>query len=366
MGHYQQHDFPFDIRDVMTLLDLNIRRHNGESVDCDCPFCRNTKKGKLNINFNKNTYRCNYNPDHAGGMVSLYARIHGIDNHTAYREICEALRLGESVRKAPKIEYDPVKAAEPVLDLSVKHQTYSLLVAALTLSEEHKKNLMSRGLSEEWIRLHQYRSTPVYGCARLAKLLMESGCQIDGIPGFYQKADDAWTINFNPFCSGFLVPWMSIDRRIQGFQIRLDHPIEDTKYIWLSTAGKKSGTGSGSPVHLVGDPTAETVYMTEGALKGDISSAVTGRTFGCVAGATQHENLKPFFQQLKALGVKRIVDCYDMDRFTNPDVARGALKMLALARSMGFETSRLTWNPKYKGIDDFATATRGTGFSEIK
>ena len=43
--------FPFDISDIVFLLNLKIRRKNQTSWDCDCPFCG--KEGKLNINLEK-------------------------------------------------------------------------------------------------------------------------------------------------------------------------------------------------------------------------------------------------------------------------------------------------------------------------
>ena len=63
---------------------------------------------------------------------------------------------------------------------------------------------------------------------------------------------------------------------IQGFQIRLDHVEDGRKYIWLSSGGYQKGTSSGSPVHVVGDRNAESVYLTEGGLKGTISHYLPG------------------------------------------------------------------------------------------
>lgn len=97
----------------------------------------------------------------------------------------------------------------------------------------------------------------------------------------------------------------------------------------------------------------------------NIAHTLSGKTFACVAGATQHEILKDFFPQLKHLGVEMVVDAYDMDQYTNPDVARGVEKMLALAKECGFMTDRLRWDSKYKGIDDFLLAKRGSTLTTI-
>lgn len=64
-------DFPFGIMDVVELLHLRIRRRQANSVYVDCPFCGD-RRGKMNVNFVKNVWRCNYCDEH-GGMLALYA-----------------------------------------------------------------------------------------------------------------------------------------------------------------------------------------------------------------------------------------------------------------------------------------------------
>ena len=68
---YDISGFGYDIRDVVRVLNLTIRRKNARSYDVDCPFC-NHKTGKLNINVEKNVFRCNYCDAH-GGMLDLYS-----------------------------------------------------------------------------------------------------------------------------------------------------------------------------------------------------------------------------------------------------------------------------------------------------
>ena len=66
----QPQEFPFNIMDVAELLHLHIRRRQADSVYADCPICGD-KRGKMNINFAKNLWRCNY-CNEGGGMLSLY------------------------------------------------------------------------------------------------------------------------------------------------------------------------------------------------------------------------------------------------------------------------------------------------------
>lgn len=75
-----------------------------------------------------------------------------------------------------------------------------------------------------------------------------------------------------------------LERRLSIEQIRLDYPFNHTKYIWLSSINDKMGTSSGSPIHFVGNPRDEIVFLTEGPLKGDIASFLSGLSFACVPG----------------------------------------------------------------------------------
>ena len=92
-------DFPFNIEQIaLDLLNLKERHRGAVSFDVDCPFCG--RRGKMNINIPKNTYRCNVCDDgcigskSSGGMLDLYANVlGGMNLSEAYREICEQLGI---------------------------------------------------------------------------------------------------------------------------------------------------------------------------------------------------------------------------------------------------------------------------------
>ena len=84
----------------------------------------------------------------------------------------------------------------------------------------------------EQIQKNGYKSTPVFGFRKLTERLIEAGCTVEGVPGFYQEEDGAWSIRFKRKCSGFLIPVRTIEGYIVGMQIRLDYPFDHTKYIW--------------------------------------------------------------------------------------------------------------------------------------
>lgn len=361
-------DFPFNIEQIaLDLLNLKERHRGAVSFDVDCPFCG--RRGKMNINIRKNTYRCNVCDDgskgskSSGGMLDLYANVlGGMNLSEAYREICEQLGIaGHSSgrqqhprelwgREPPKKPPDILQSEPAPPD--VRHRTYSCLFSLLTLNPQHKESLLRRGLTEEQIRQYGYKSTPVLGFTRLVAAVMEHGCTVAGVPGFYVNTSGEWTTNFKTTCTGFLVPVRDMNGRIQAAQIRLDHPAGTCKYIWFSSSERVLGTGSGSPVHFVGDPHAKTITFTEGGLKGTITHCLTGETLICNAGAGQSESIIKLFPQLKANGVEEILSGYDMDLESNEHVRRGCVKILSAARAYGFRAKRRQWDPVNKGIDD--------------
>ena len=385
MGSFSQ-DFPFGILDVVELLHLHIRRRQADSAYTDCPFCGD-RRGKMNVNFVKNVWRCNYCGEH-GGMLNLYARVNNTTNSEAYREICDALQAGDTSWGYGGAEsadaYAGVPAREPHAgrqpDMGITqaeraspqeiHQTYSLMLGMLSLNSAHRAHLRSekRGLADEQIDSLGFKSTPPYFlCRSLTERLIKQGCRVEGVPGFYLHEGGYWTAKFGSRTAGILIPAIGIDGLIHGMQILLDVPFKDrddppekagTKYIWFSSSAKNMGVTSGSPVHFIGNPFARTIYVTEGILKADIAHVLLNRSFVAVAGANNVAQLGPLFALLAQNGTELIIEAHDMDKYSNEMIAKGSSKIYLLARQHGMECRRLTWNPNYKGIDDWQLALR--------
>lgn len=306
-------DFPFRIADVASLMGFYVPSGR-TSQTYDCIFCGKSKK--LNINFSKNVYGCNY-CGVGGGMVALYADYYNLTPKEAYDEICEGLHLKPEQKasfrapavKPSKMEDIPLSELASPKDIN---RTYSMLLSVLTLSEKHKSDLLMRGLTLEQIEEQRFKSTPIFAFKQIVSRLTEAGCVVEGIPGFYEDTDGKWTLNFSAKCSGFLIPMRAIDGTIRGMQIRLDHPKDGQKYIWFSSASRKKGVSSGSPLHFIGDIEDEEVYMTEGGLKGIIAHYLSGKTFLCNAGVNQYKHIKSALQSLP--NVKRAYEAFDMDK----------------------------------------------------
>ena len=361
--------FPFHITDVAALLRLNIRRRGPDFLYVDCPLCGD-HRGKLYLKTSRDVWHCNYCQE-SGGMLALYAKVYGISNADAYREICEALQTGDY---AP--EYQSYQNRQPQeIAQSARaprqaiHQTLSMLFSMLSLTPKHRAHLREvRGLTDDQIERFGFKSTPPpYLCRSITERLMKQGCTVKGVPGFYVNDKGQWTVKFHQRTAGYLIPVRGVDGLIHGLQIRLNHPIKDendppekegAKYLWLSSSGKNMGTSSGSPVHFIGDPCARVVYVIEGGLKAYICHALMGRTFVATAGANNVSQLDALFAFLQKNGTEEIIEAEDMDKYRNAMVDKGASKIYLMARKYGLNCRRLTWNPNYKGMDDWQLALR--------
>ena len=327
MNYGKKHDLPFGIMDVAGLLRLNIRRRAPGQVYVDCPICGD-RRGKMNLNTEKDLWRCNYCGE-GGGMLSLYAKVYGVSNSDAYREICDALAVnGFSPDYTVPEKTAPTEAEQSdAASVQEVHQTLSMLLSMLTLIPAHRKHLRSvRGLSDDEITRFGFKSTPPpFLCRSLTNRLVKAGCRVQGVPGFYVDDNGCWTVKFHQRTSGIIIPIFGVDGLIHGAQIRLDHPLKDkddppektgVKYLTLSSTGKRMGTTSGSPIHFVGDPCSRVVYVTEGCLKADVAHALMHRTFVATLGANNTAKLDELFAFLHRNGTEEIIEAEDMDKYS--------------------------------------------------
>jgi len=374
-------DFPFDIMDVAHLLRLHVKRRSPGYAYADCPLCGD-RRGKLCLNLTKNAWVSNCCGE-KGGMLALYGKVHRVGNSEAYHDICDELQTGDfapayvpttmpsggsMLSSKVRVKENEIPQSPPASEHNV-HQTLSAMLSMLSLTSLHRNHLRTvRGLSDEEIERYGFKSTPPYFlCRSLTEKLISMGCTVEGVPGFYKNENGEWTVNFNSMTAGILIPAVGIEGLIHGAQIRLDKPLKSpddppdkqgAKYIWLASSSKPYGVTSGSPVFFVGDPFARVVYVTEGGLKACVSHALTNRTFVATAGANNTAGLEAVFSVLCRNGTQEIIEAADMDKYRNTAVNQGASKIYLLAKKYGMGCRRLTWNPNYKGFDDWQLALR--------
>ena len=330
-------------------LAFNSRTLGRSEVEATCPFCGDHGKGKyhLCLNTEKDQYRCNLCGAH-GNSVTLYAELRGVTN----REAFEDLTGGSNLYLLPSQQDTPKNTEREPAPLEKRHAVYTEMLSLLTLSDAHRKNLRERGLDDERIEANGYKSMPATPESRrlLAKLL-DANFNLKGIPGFYTRYGD-WTLA-GP--NGFLIPVRDRVGLIQGLKIRLDADTNpERKYRWLSSRDKslENGSRSYSWIHVTGDRTQKRAFLTEGPLKGDVASFLANDAlFVCTGGVNAIKGLR---DTIRNLGVTEVVEAMDMDQMVNPQVRNAILTMRKEVMGIpGLRYSKYTWNPDYKGVDDY-------------
>lgn len=354
----------FDLLDTAELcgLDIKSRTLAKEEVEARCPYC-NDHRYRMYLNRITHMFFCQ-NCGTGGNAVTLYADCNPkgirLTNYESYR----ALSAEPSVRQydVPVIES---RDEPPIRELSERSEIYLEFLKLLRLEKDHLTNLLNRGLSTEIIKGNMYKSFPTdkterqWICDNLA-----ARYDLTDVPGFY-RSGGRWSII--GLKSGILIPICSKDNLIQGLQIRFDNPpvkritAADGKvtekvggrFRWLSTGGNgfTDGTGITSYIHVTGDVSSDTLYLTEGGMKADIASYLSGgRLF---IGLTGVQNVRYLKEIVTSLHPKRIVECLDMDVRTNPQVQRAQSKIQAICTPLCEEYKRFFWPKEQKGIDDF-------------
>lgn len=126
------------------------------------------------------------------------------------------------------------------------------------------------------------------------------------------------------------------------------------KYRWLSSVSKEMGTPINSSIHFIGK-VRDVMYLTEGALKADVTYALCKgkRSFFALAGVNIMSQLKETLAELKSKGAKKIMIAFDMDRLSNDKVAAAIKKVTDICSECGLDSGVCTWDiEKGKGIDD--------------
>lgn len=360
------YSLPYTLEDVLNLLQIPYRVNGKNQADIDCIVCGGRKK--LNLNFNKQVFRCNRcGKEVSGNATTLYKIYTGSDN--PYREIMEKLQLGDVADTSYyKKKYTP--QPEPIIrNISERDTIYRAMLSKLNLLPQHRQDLLKRGLPDDIIEKNGYVSLPTKFGKELAAFLLQDGYNLHNMPGFYkdQKTDE-W--KFIDYYSGYLIPVRDYYGQIQGFQLRNDNPDSEKhkKYVWMSTDGYKNGTKCYSYIHFATDFINHTaaigneITLTEGPLKADIAHFLSGQPFIAVGGVNALSELENVLFLLKEKGVKKILVAYDMDYLTNEHVVKAESTLYSMIRKYGMSADRLTWDTRYKGIDDYLYAISTSPF----
>jgi hypothetical protein len=135
----------------------------------------------------------------------------------------------------------------PLAEPDELDRAYRLILSKLGLSEEHRQALLKRGFTAGQIEDIAFRSFGAKDRAGLAKTVAETFPDFwQRVPGLYLKEErPALCITF-----GLLIPCKDARNRIVGMRVRLDDPVEGSRYRWVSSKNHSGPScGSLAPTH---------------------------------------------------------------------------------------------------------------------
>ena len=334
-------DLPCDIEQVVDLLGIEVIRDTGTQLHCRCPFCAD-RKAHMNVKIRDNVFRCN-RCGKGGGILHLYAEYCDVNLHTAYEELCKIFGPdgGEPVRKCKRKPRSIETVELPIASAEVRDNTYSNLLSLLTLCPTHQSALKERGLKSEEMERLCYRTTPTTRLKRIVTELLERGCILDGVPGFYcQKDSGQWVLDIRG--SGIMLPDRNLLGQIEAIQVRLDK-VYNQKFYNLTSVDQYYGTQSKCCPHYVGVHEGdEVVCLTEGVMKSDLAySFAQGSPYECgfvgLTGIPSYSQYERALEELDSIGVKRINVMVDSDYQVKEEVRKARDRYIEMGAAAGFE-----------------------------
>lgn len=340
------------MQDVLDRVRLTILKQRGDELNVLCPWCDEShrKEGHLYINTVKNTFKC-HKCGIQGNALQLYALLTGQDTKDAYKEL--AREISASQRRLYHICYKQ-PAQQPrqkyIAPPEERDRVYREFLKLLVLNEEHKADLLRRGLSETVIKVKNYKTLLVEKERRLliCKILQQKGLSLEGIPGFFKhKTTGEW--DFIPY-HGYAIPVRNLNGQIVGLQVRMDEPAL-SKYRWFSSGIKDVGTPAEASLHVTSSSEDSVVYITEGVLKADVAAYLSGKMFIGLPGISScHRQL---IEVLKQLQPKLVILAFDMDYEEKIEVKANVEKVKKLLVESNIKFKQVTWDKKFNGIDDY-------------
>ncbi len=145
---------------------------------------------------------------------------------------------------------------------------YRKLLDVLSLSEKHKNDLASRGMTEFEIKMGRYRTLPESGRDNIINRLNPS--ELHGIPGFGYRNGHLVIAGR----AGLMIPHVSPEGLLVSFTIRPDDQLK-SKYIAFSSSWLEAGASPGGRLHMAVPPAVESniLWITEGPLKANIAAS---------------------------------------------------------------------------------------------
>lgn len=274
---------------------------------------------------------------------------------------------------------------------------YRKFLSLLSLNRLHADYLQKENWSPELIDKSLVRSLPEQGRYRkqrksaasgfdltreaITSILVKEFGSVEGVPGFYERADGIWT-----FCGkkGLVIPLFNRHGQIYRLRIRVDNPERDengkpkNRYLNFSSYREKEkedgtyanyyskGCQAGSQIGLYDLFTKDryTAYITEGEKKSLMANHVLGQAVVSLPGVSTFRKLTEpdekgisMLDYLVQKGVRIFVIAYDADKNVNIKVLECEAALVEMLREKGVQVAIAEWNPGFgKGLDDILGA----------
>ena len=243
---------------------------------------------------------------------------------------------------------------------------YRAALSRLTLADGDRAALLARGLPAEHVTANGYRTLPVQGRAALARAIVEAVGEdtASRVPGVVWKTGDGdrgWWSLAGP--AGVVIPCRDLAGRIVALKVRRRDPCDGARYLYCTSA-PAGGPSALSALHVPAAALAlrgkvEPLVLTEGELKADASTALSGLPVVSIPGVSGW----PLGVDLaRQWGASRVAVALDADAAEKVDVARAQHELVRALRREGLDVQLWQWPAEQgKGLDDFLRGRSATG-----
>ena len=354
---------------------LNIRYDAGRrKTYIPCPVCQSRNELRRNefkmfLNFDKDMYRCAKCGDKAslteGGPVSFWMLMKGIQDPKEAAKDYFKQRDGLPAEKRRKYEAPAPRPETPPAPIEVCDYTLRCLFKISNLRKKHRKALKEvRKLTDKEIDFLGYKSTPLDGKSAAAQLLA-MGCTLKGVPPFYQHEDGTWDMKLYKR-DGVMMPKLTANGKYRAVELCMnpgkDASYDGAKYLPFSSADLKSGTESRVYCHFRhGARGLRRIILTEGVMKADIISVLSGYSVLSISGVNSQQYLPAALKALSDVDVfEGIYIAFDNDVKEKEQVQKALAKLTALLDGLGIKYKDISgsWPKEHKGLDDHLIAQR--------
>lgn len=272
------------------------------------------------------------------------------------KEAVEWVKDKANAVKNKNYQYSP----EELTDMSNIWKAY---LSKLTLRDEHKRDLLDRGFTEEQIDKFQYKSLPRTPdeANKIMDQLLSEGYDLYKAPGF-TVAEDGGAYSTQVMGDAYFCPaWDMGADMLYGMQIRNCNKEEAKKYgkyMWFSANKDGYGLSSSQPAAFYEGKNPDIILITEGVLKCNLAFEAMGEEYSILgmAGVYGEKGLYPYDRR-DLFKDKIVLECFDADFVKNKNVRAASSRIRNnLIDYYGAKmTARMTWDDAGKGIDDYVS-----------